>query len=186
MPSKTELLIPFIKMGKLPMNLIERSRRSKSAPVGVIVSSENQETPQHKQVAIPGTLQSNSRFGHLKSDKFDPESLWELIDGDMELLRELIQVFGLEYPGMIAKVERSVQQGSPSELEKAAHKIKGSLLQFHGRAAAAIALELEWKGRNGSMTGAEQFLQMLKEETELLMKTLHAMADSGATNEQRH
>lgn len=150
------------------------------------MSAEYQDFLQNRPAAIGDILPGNSRFGHLKSDKFDPESLWDLIDGDMDLLRELIQVFAIEYPTMIAAVEDAIQQSSPSELEKSAHKMKGSILQFHGRAAAAAALELERKGRNGSMTGTGQYLQILKEEIELLMKALHAMAADGATSELRY
>jgi len=139
------------------------------------VSSQNQDISDFKQTAIPGTLASASRFSHLKSEKFDPESLLELLDGDMDLLRELISVFDAEYPGMIARVEAAVQQGSALDLEKSAHRLKGSVLQFSGRAAGAAAFELEEKGRNGSVAGAEKPLQTLKAETESLMKALHLM-----------
>jgi hypothetical protein len=60
-------------------------------------------------------------------------------------------------------------------LEKASHKIKGSVLQFSAHTAAAIALELEENGRLGSMTGAEALLKKLKHEVDLLQQTLHVM-----------
>jgi len=122
-------------------------------------------------------LQSNkSRFNHLKTERFDPGSLWDRVDGDMGLLRELIEVFAEEGPRMLARVDNAIRNGSALELEKASHKIKGSVLQFSASAAAAVALKLEEIGKRGIVAGAEQLLAQLKQEVELLQKSLNAMA----------
>ncbi|HEX4605220.1 MAG TPA: Hpt domain-containing protein [Candidatus Angelobacter sp.] len=112
----------------------------------------------------------------MKSERFDPESLWDRVDGDMELLRELIDVFADEGPRMLARIEDAIRHGSAADLEKSAHKIKGSVLQFSAHAAAAIALELEEMGRRGSVAGAEPLLQRLKQEIDLLQAALNEMA----------
>jgi HPt (histidine-containing phosphotransfer) domain-containing protein len=112
----------------------------------------------------------------LKSERFDSESLWNRVDGDVALLRELIEVFAEEGPRMLARVDEALLHGSPRELEKASHKIKGSVLQFSAGAAAAMALKLEEKGKRGIVAGTEPLVQQLKQEIELLQKSLSAMA----------
>ena len=119
-----------------------------------------------------------ARFNHLNSDRFDPESLWDRVDGDMHLLRELIEVFAEEGPKMLARIEDAVRRGSASDLEKSAHKIKGSALQFSAQAAAAVAFELEEMGRRGSVTGAEPLLHTLRQEIILLQAALNSMVCS--------
>lgn len=116
----------------------------------------------------------------MKIEHFDPQSLWNRVAGDPELLRELVELFTAEAPRMMARVEQAIKDGSPSGLEKASHKIKGSVLQFSAHTAAAIALELEENGRRGSMTGAEALLKKLKYEVDLLQKTLRIMVGNKA------
>jgi HPt (histidine-containing phosphotransfer) domain-containing protein len=124
---------------------------------------------------IACSLGSATRFNHLNSERFDPESLWNRVDGDMDLLRELVDLFAEETPRMLSQIEDAIKHGSASEIEKGSHKIKGSVLQFSARAAAAIALELEENARLGSVEGSEVLLKKLKQEIEVLQATLQTM-----------
>jgi HPt (histidine-containing phosphotransfer) domain-containing protein len=83
---------------------------------------------------------------------------------------------------MLARIQEAIAQGSASDLEKASHKIKGSVLQFSAHAAAAAANELEEKGRNGSVAGAEPLLSKLRNEIDLLEGTLNSMVCGDATH----
>ncbi|HWS17824.1 MAG TPA: Hpt domain-containing protein [Candidatus Elarobacter sp.] len=130
---------------------------------------------------IACALGQEARFNHLKSERFDPESLWNRVDGDLDLLRELVELFVEEGPRMLAEIEMAIEVGSASDLEKASHKIKGSVLQFSARTAAAIALELEENGRLGSLAGAERLVKTLRQEIDLLQQTLHAMVRGAAS-----
>lgn len=116
----------------------------------------------------------------LKSEHFDQDALWNRVHGDVTLLRELVDLFVAEVPGMLARIEKSIKHGSPSDLEKASHKIKGSMLQFSAHAAANIALKLEESGRIGSMAGTGNLLQELRQEISELQQTLRAMVRDGA------
>lgn len=118
---------------------------------------------------------------HLNSERFDPESLWHRVDGDLDLLRELTQMFAEEAPQMLARIEDAINRRSAPDLRKASHKIKGSMLQFSAHAAAAAALELEEKGRCGSVAGAAPFLKTLRQEIDLLQEALRSMVCDDAT-----
>jgi HPt (histidine-containing phosphotransfer) domain-containing protein len=118
----------------------------------------------------------------LNSEGFNAQVLLDRVHGDLNLLRELVDLFAAEVPGMLARIEKAIQDGSPSEMEKASHKIKGSMLQFSAHEAANIAFQLEQKGQAGSMAGAEVLLEKLRREFAALQQTLSAMLQNGSGN----
>jgi HPt (histidine-containing phosphotransfer) domain-containing protein len=129
-----------------------------------------------------GRNKLNQRSNHLKSERFDQEALWNRVHGDLSLLRELVELSAREFPAMLARIEKAIQEASPSDLEKASHKIKGSMLQFSAHAAATLALQLEEKGRNGSIAGVEVLFEKLKQEIAVVQRTLHVMVQGGASH----
>lgn len=102
--------------------------------------------------------------------------MWRRVDGDRELLSELISVLERELPVTLARIGTAISAGNGIELEKSAHKIKGSLLQFSAGGAAAAALKLEEMGKGRTLSGADEKLHVLRQEIDLLLKSLHAMA----------
>jgi HPt (histidine-containing phosphotransfer) domain-containing protein len=121
----------------------------------------------------------NQGFNSLSNEGFDRQGLMDRLHGDLALLRELVDLFATEVPGMLAGIERAIQQGSPSELQKASHKIKGSMLQFSAHTAANIALQLEKNAQAGFMGESGMLLEKLKKEISVLQQTLRAMLQNG-------
>lgn len=115
----------------------------------------------------------------LKSERIDAEALKNRVDGDLDLLRDLVALFAEEAPRLLGQIELAIQQGSAIELEKASHKMKGSVLQFSAAAAASAAHELEQKGKSGSVAGAEEMLDRLRDEIALLEEALRTMLSDG-------
>jgi HPt (histidine-containing phosphotransfer) domain-containing protein len=111
----------------------------------------------------------------LKSEHFDPESLWRRLDHDRGLLREVVAVFAVEAPQLLARIEEGIRGSSAGEVKRASHKLKGSLLQFSARTAVAAAQELEEKAQNGVVAGAAPLLNRLRHEIDLLREGLNAM-----------
>jgi histidine phosphotransfer protein HptB len=142
--------------------------------------SEKQNIPGLNREIIARVLLQMARLNPVKSEHFDPDALWNRVHGDVTLLRELVDLFAAEVPGMLARIEKAIKHGLPSDLEKASHKIKGSMLQFSAHAAANIALKLEESGRIGSMAGTRNLLQNLRQEISELQQTLRAMVRDGA------
>jgi len=112
----------------------------------------------------------------LKSEHFDPESLWRRLDHDRSLLREVVAIFAVEAPQLLARIEEGIRGSSAGDVKRASHKLKGSLLQFSARAAVAVAQQLEEKAEKGSVAGATPLLNRLRHEVDLLREGLHAMA----------
>ena len=142
--------------------------------------SEKQNIPGLNREIIARVLLQMARLNPVKSEHFDPDALWNRVHGDVTLLRELVDLFAAEVPGMLARIEKAIKHGLPSDLEKASHKIKGSMLQFSAHAAANIALKLEESGKIGSMAGTGNLLQNLRQEISELQQTLRAMVRDGA------
>jgi HPt (histidine-containing phosphotransfer) domain-containing protein len=158
--------LPIILLAGLPMTVPRQRYGTQKVGHGKPESGDNGgKLPNHGQ-----------DWAGLKSAGFDPEALWGRVEGDAELLRDLITVFEEESPSMLAKLAAAIQNGDAADLERAAHKIKGSALQFSGLSAAAAALDLEQMGRRGALAGAEAALERLRQEIDVLLKSLHAMA----------
>lgn len=114
-------------------------------------------------------------FERLASDSFDPVSLWERVNGDMELLRDLVGLFAMEYPELLLSIKSAIERGSSTDLQRFSHKLKGSALQFSGKSAVAASFQLEEMGRTGSLEGAGQVLMTLQFEVLRLMEALNRM-----------
>jgi HPt (histidine-containing phosphotransfer) domain-containing protein len=114
-------------------------------------------------------------FECLASDSFDPVSLWERVNGDMALLRDLVGLFALEYPELLLNIKSAIELGSSTDLQRFSHKLKGSALQFSGKSVVAASFQLEEMGRTGKFDGAGQVLMTLQFEVLRLMEALNRM-----------
>jgi HPt (histidine-containing phosphotransfer) domain-containing protein len=95
-----------------------------------------------------------------------------LVDGDRELLGELVGVFLHEYPGQMASVRDAVERRDPRGLRRTAHLLKGSLSAFGGNPAFDMAAHLETRGMDGDMAGAAADLPKLERASEALRDSL--------------
>lgn len=111
----------------------------------------------------------------LESNHFDPAPLWRRVDHDRDLLRELVAVFAEEAQQQLARIEEGIRAGVAGDVNKASHKLKGSLLQFSARTAVATAEELEERVQNGLVAGAAPLLTKLRHEIDLLREALNTM-----------
>lgn len=114
-------------------------------------------------------------FQGLASDGFDPVSLWERVNGDMELLRDLVGLFAMEYPELLLNIKSAIERGSFTDVQRFSHKLKGSALQFSGKLAVDAAGQLEEMGKTQSLEGASQVLMTLQFEVLRLMEALKRM-----------
>jgi HPt (histidine-containing phosphotransfer) domain-containing protein len=91
-----------------------------------------------------------------------------LVDGDRELLGELVGVFLQEYPHQLASVRDAVERRDPQGVRRTAHLLKGSLSAFGGNPAFDIAAHLETQGIDEDMAGAAADLPKLERAAEAL------------------
>jgi HPt (histidine-containing phosphotransfer) domain-containing protein len=109
---------------------------------------------------------------------FDEAALRERVEGDMELLREIIELFLEDGPRLIAEVRAAVAAGDAVALKRAAHTLKGAASNFGAGAVVAAALELETMGRTGDLSGAAPVRDRLEAALCALDAALAALAAS--------
>lgn len=83
-------------------------------------------------------------------------------DGDLELLREVLEAFLEEYPTQLAQMEAALSAGDNSVVQRASHTIKGTLRLFGNVPSRAIAETLEQMGASGSLENATESYESLK------------------------
>jgi two-component system sensor histidine kinase/response regulator len=90
------------------------------------------------------------------------------VDGDRDLLMELIDLFLKEYPGQREELQGALRDGEARRIKETAHSLKGALGNIGATGAFQIAYALEAEGRNGSLGNAPALLLRLDREMERL------------------
>jgi signal transduction histidine kinase/DNA-binding response OmpR family regulator/HPt (histidine-containing phosphotransfer) domain-containing protein len=113
-------------------------------------------------------------------DAWDQAAALARVGGDEDLLRETTSLLLTELPGLLGNVHAALSKKDAGALERAAHKLKGSLGIFEAREGMAAARRLEELGRAGDLNEAAAVLRALDEETSRLTPVLSAFIMSGA------
>lgn len=71
------------------------------------------------------------------------KELLEIMGGDRNLMLECFDEFLLTFQQALDDIQTSIQQGSPSDLNVASHRLKGSLDYLAATQAANAAYDLE-------------------------------------------
>jgi two-component system sensor histidine kinase/response regulator len=88
--------------------------------------------------------------------------LLALMEGDHDLLRELVAVFLEDAPRRLAAVRAAVAALDASALYKAAHALKGSAGNFGAAEVVSRALQLEAHARSGDLASASLDVALLE------------------------
>jgi PAS domain S-box-containing protein len=102
---------------------------------------------------------------------FDAQALLERVEGDRELMRELVALFLSESPQLLKDAVRCVEQEDAAGLRRAAHTLK-SVANFGAKDAYAAARALEGLAADGNFAQAPQALAELEGQTTRLSHAL--------------
>ena len=86
----------------------------------------------------------------------DLPALLENFGGRGDLVRDVIDVFLVDAPAMLTRLEHAARGSSASEVAAAAHAIKGSAGLFSPGEAYSRARALELRARGGEMSGSNE------------------------------
>jgi two-component system, sensor histidine kinase and response regulator len=95
---------------------------------------------------------------------WDRAKALEKVDGDEQLLQEVIQIFLEESPKQLAELRQAVTEGNSDLLERAAHSLKGELGYLGVLDTCQKARNLEQMGRNGDLDQAAETLAVFETE----------------------
>lgn len=91
---------------------------------------------------------------HETEKVFDHDEALASVDGDLELLADLIQLFNRDRDEMVGALRDSVRAGDAEGIQAGAHKLKGALSVLAAREATELAFALERQARSGDLTDA--------------------------------
>lgn len=103
------------------------------------------------------------------------EALMESVRGKIPLLQRIVGVFFDEYTGLLADVKRSIDENDAKSLEKAAHRLNGTLIAMTASAASELARKLERMGRAGDLADAIPTFNQLSARIDRLTVDLRAL-----------
>ena len=106
---------------------------------------------------------------------FDYNAILRRVEGDHELLQEIIGLFFKETPQLLATMRESIARGDGETLQQAAHSLKGVVSSFDAQTARDAALRLETVGRDEDWTAAEPACVQLEKEIAHLTHALNAV-----------
>lgn len=91
----------------------------------------------------------------------DWDQALESVDGDRDLLKEVINAFLQECPGLVAQASSAIAGNDAKTLHRTGHTIKGALLSLGVPSVAELAKTLESIGAAGSTDKADEVMQQL-------------------------
>jgi signal transduction histidine kinase/CheY-like chemotaxis protein/HPt (histidine-containing phosphotransfer) domain-containing protein len=118
--------------------------------------------------------------GATDAEVFDAAEAFHRLDGDMQLLRELVGLFMEDRPNIAGQIAQALDDGDMEALARAAHSLKGALGNLAARRSFAAALNLETVAREGNCDAAREAWSELETEISLLESALKDVAAKGA------
>ena len=98
------------------------------------------------------------------------------VRGDVELLRELAEIFLHECPRWLLCLREGLDRGDASLVSRTAHTLKGSLGTFAAKSAHRAALELENRGRENRLEDASGVLSNLEQTLAIVVPMLESFS----------
>ena len=101
-------------------------------------------------------------------------SALERLDGDRDLLEEIVRLFADGCPGNIIEIRQAFEAGDAPLLHRLAHTIKGAALSVGAVSVSAAALALENQVRVGDLRNGAALVDELASEIELLLPEIES------------
>ncbi len=109
----------------------------------------------------------------------DRAALLARVDGDEEVLQEIVGLFLEDCPRLMRLIDEAVTRSDAAALAEAAHSLKGAVANFGDGPALASARELEVVGRTGNLAGARAAFATLAASIECLKAGLSGFVPVG-------
>jgi PAS domain S-box-containing protein len=105
-------------------------------------------------------------------EPIDRVSLLERVEGDQELLTEIIHLFQENAPRLLTAMRDALQSGDMATLERTAHSLKGAMSNLSANAAAATAQQLESDAKNNNVESATENIAEVERAVKQLLQVL--------------
>jgi len=143
---------------RLPELLAAMDRVKLPAPAGPAVQASPPSDPE------PATVR-----------RLDLEVALERVEGDRELLEEIARLFANECLDLLAAIRKARANGDIRELQLLAHTLKGAALNVAALKVSETALALETQARSGALGNADELIEHLANEVDLVLPEIDAL-----------
>jgi CheY-like chemotaxis protein/HPt (histidine-containing phosphotransfer) domain-containing protein len=105
---------------------------------------------------------------------WDSEAALARMEGDRDLLSEIVQLFMSECPRISAELRQALEAHDARLVERLAHTLKGSSANISATGLCQAALALEMHARSGDLTDASVQIEAIEGELDRLLPELEA------------
>ncbi len=105
-------------------------------------------------------------------DVLDLSTAMSNMDGDVELLQEIVAIFMETSADQIETLREAIRTGDVQTVAIDAHGMKGGASNFCAGAFVEAALALELLAKGGSLDGAEELLETMEQHLEELREVI--------------
>lgn len=98
----------------------------------------------------------------MADSSFIKDDFMNLIEGDKDLFKNLLELFEQDSPDVFSKLEAAIEAGDKKTAEQLAHRLKGNLRNFYAEEAANVALKIEGAARENRLNEVVGDLSTLK------------------------
>jgi CheY-like chemotaxis protein len=106
---------------------------------------------------------------------FDPARLMERVGGDVQLLREVLELFFEDAEKCVETIGQALSRDDAAEIERAAHRLKGALSNMELRPTAELAAQLEQMGQTRQLAGAYSLMREISSNIAQARPALEAL-----------
>nr|WP_279343656.1 response regulator [Variovorax terrae] len=117
--------------------------------------------------------------GETPANGFDVQRALALVDGDADFLRESLRLFLAGLPALRQPIASAVKRTDGATLNKAAHKLRGSVLIYAADEVADLALQIETRAGDGRLDEAVALWPTLDIAVDRLEASLSAWLNHG-------
>jgi two-component system, sensor histidine kinase and response regulator len=121
----------------------------------------------------PGFAPSSAAVAPVSS-AFDLAAALERVEGDRELLEELVRLFADECPKNMAEIRRALDARDARLLDRLAHTVKGASVNLGARRVSEAAFALEKQARSGALDHAGELVENLQREIHRLLPEMES------------
>ena len=112
-------------------------------------------------------------------EMLDRKTLWERVDGDANLLRDIVALFLADGPERLVELHEALTHQDCTALARAAHRLKGALGNISANNAVAAVRRVETAAREGDVQAATEALARLEDALARLIPLLTVCAGDG-------
>jgi signal transduction histidine kinase/CheY-like chemotaxis protein len=128
--------------------------------------------------SVRGQIPNQSACSAAPAASWDSMEALQRVDGDAELLNELIQIFLAESPTQVEKLNRAIESGDVDAMQRATHTLKGELKYLGLTQAAEQAHALENMCRAGELQGVAELFRAFKSEMTAISTSMQRVMPS--------